>query len=76
MSEPRPEPCGTPEEGKTLEEQRLPAITEQLGLLWTPSQTPILPNGFEQEEPSFLLLDFPTSVSTRGLYTGERALSG
>lgn len=45
MTEPRPEPCDTPEEGKTVEEERLPAITEQLGLLWTPSQTSILPNG-------------------------------
>lgn len=76
MTEPRAEPCGTPQEGKSLEEERLPAITEQLGLVWTPSQTSTLPNGFEREESSFLLLDFSTSESTRGVFTDEQALSG
>lgn len=39
MTEPRPEPCGTPQESETDEEERLPAITDNLGLLWTASQT-------------------------------------
>lgn len=39
MTEPRPEPCGTPQESEAVEEERLPAITENLGLLRTASQT-------------------------------------
>lgn len=64
QTEPRPEPCGTPQESESVEEERLPALTEKLGLLWTASQTSTRGLGGVM----FLLIYFTISVRTGGIY--------